>query len=106
MQTGIKVSKPLYVLAGGKDDRVAITGVRDYAIRLEQADKPISLLVDEEEGHSFNKDLAREAYAFILEKALAQHLGGVYQQDVSENLKRYLKRKMLIDKNGVLDSVY
>ncbi len=101
-----KVNKPLYLLAGGKDDRVAITGVRDYAIRLEHAEKPISLLVDGDEGHSFNKDIAREAYAYVLEKALAKHLGGVYQQEVSENLKRYLKRKMLIDKNGVLDSVH
>lgn len=100
-----KVNKPLYILAGGKDDRVAITGVRDYAIRLEQANKPISLLVDEEEGHSFNKDLAREAYAYVLELALATHIGGAYQEEVSKNLKRYLKRKMVIDKNGVLDSI-
>ena len=101
-----KVTKPLYMLAGGRDDRVAVTGVRDYAIRQEQADKPISLLVDEDEGHSFKKEIAREAYAYILEYALATHLDGVYQQEMSKNLKLYLKRKMVIDRNGVLDSVH
>jgi dipeptidyl aminopeptidase/acylaminoacyl peptidase len=101
-----KVNKPLYMLAGGRDDRVAVTGVRDYAIRLEQAGKPISLLIDEDEGHSFNKDIAREAYAYVLEHALATHLDGIYQKEVSNNLKLYLKRKMVIDRNGVLDSVH
>ena len=100
------VKRPLYMLAGGKDDRVAVTGVRDYAIRLEQADKPISLLIDEDEGHGFKKDIALEAYAYVLEYALATHLDGHYQQQVSNNLKRYLQRKMVIDTNRLLDSVH
>ena len=61
---------------------------------------------DEDEGHGFKKDIALEAYAYVLEYALATHLDGHYQQQVSNNLKRYLKRKMVIDTNRLLDSVH
>jgi hypothetical protein len=90
------------MLAGGQDDRVSVARVKEFAIRLKQANKPISLLVDEKEGHSFKHDIAREAYAYVLEKALAKHLHTDYQQDVSINLKRYLERNIVIDNNGLL----
>jgi dipeptidyl aminopeptidase/acylaminoacyl peptidase len=97
-----KIRQPLYMLAGGQDDRVSVARVKEFAIRLRQANKPISLLVDEKEGHSFKHDIAREAYAYVLEKALAKHLHTDYQQDVSINLKRYLKRNIVIDNNALL----
>jgi dipeptidyl aminopeptidase/acylaminoacyl peptidase len=97
-----KITQPLYMLAGGQDDRVSVARVKDFAIRLNQANKPISLLVDAKEGHSPKHDIAREAYAYVLEKALAKHLDTEYQQDVSIHLKRYLTRNIIIDNNGLL----
>lgn len=97
-----KITRPLYMLAGGQDDRVSVARVKDFAIRLKQANKPISLLVDEKEGHSPKHDIAHEAYAYVLEKALAKHLGTEYQQDVSIHLRRYLTRNIIIDNNGLL----
>jgi dipeptidyl aminopeptidase/acylaminoacyl peptidase len=97
-----KITRPVYMLAGGQDERVSVARVKDFAIRLNQANKPISLLVDEEQGHSPKHDIAREAYAYVLEKALAKHLDTEYQQDVSIHLKRYLTRNIIIDNNGLL----
>jgi prolyl oligopeptidase PreP (S9A serine peptidase family) len=97
-----KITQPLYMLAGGQDDRVSVARVKDFAIRLNQVNKPITLLVDEKQGHSPKHDIAREAYAYVLEKALAKHLDTEYQQDVSIHLKRYLTRNIIIDNNGLL----
>jgi pimeloyl-ACP methyl ester carboxylesterase len=94
-----KITRPVYMLAGGQDDRVSVARVKDFAIRLNQAN---SLLVDEEQGHSPKHDIAREAYVYVLEKALAKHLDTEYQQDVSIHLKRYLARNIIIDNNGLL----
>ncbi|TDF38187.1 S9 family peptidase [Alteromonadaceae bacterium M269] len=92
-----KVQKPLYLLAGAKDRRVSIQNVKDYASRLSAAGKSISLLVDENEGHSFRDKLAREAYFYTLEEALAKHLGGKFQSEISTKLKRYLKQNTVIN---------
>lgn len=97
-----QVAKPLYMTAGGRDDRVSILNVRDYALRLHQAGKPISLLEDPNEGHSFRQDLAMEAYFYILEKALSDHVGGQLQSELSDKLQRYLQRKLVLDRNGLL----
>jgi dipeptidyl aminopeptidase/acylaminoacyl peptidase len=96
------IVRPLYMMAGGQDDRVSVARVKDFAIRLNQANKPITLLVDEKEGHSPEHEVAREAYAYLLEKALATHLKTGYQVTISDNLKRYLKRNLIIDNNGLL----
>jgi dipeptidyl aminopeptidase/acylaminoacyl peptidase len=96
------ITQPLYILAGGQDPKVSVARIKDFSIRLKQANKPISLLVDEKEGHSPKSDIAREAYMYVLEKALATHLSTDYQQEISVNLRRYLERNMLIDNNGLL----
>ena len=71
-----KVTKPMYLWAGEKDDRVSILNVRSYALKQREAGKPISLMVEPRAGHSPRKPLHREAYFYMLEKALHDHVGG------------------------------
>lgn len=97
-----QVNKPLYLTAGGQDDRVSILNIRDYALRLHRAGKKISLLEDPNEGHSFRQKLAIEAYFYVIEKALSDHVGGRVQADQSQNLQRYMKRKLVLDSNELV----
>ena len=92
-----KINKPLLLIAGGQDKRVSIKNVKNFASKLHAAGKDIALLVDDNEGHSFQSQLAQEAYFYALEKMLSEHLGGRCQCEISEDLKRYLKMNMLID---------
>lgn len=96
-----KIKQPLYIMAGGRDPKVSIARVKDFSTRLAQANKPISLLVDDLEGHSPKRDIAHEAYLYLLEKALATHLKSDYQQQLSPMLAAYLKRHLVIDNNAI-----
>lgn len=95
------IKQPLYIIAGGRDPKVAVARVKDFSIRLQQAQKPISLLVDNLEGHSPERDIAREGYMYVLEKALATHLNGVYEERLSPKLITYLQRNLIIDINAI-----
>ncbi len=97
-----KVIKPLYLWAGEKDDRVNILNVRDYALKQQEAGKLISLMVEPRAGHSPRKQLHREAYFYMLEKALHDHVGGRFQQETSVRLQKYLQKALVIDVNNVL----
>ena len=94
------ISKPLFMWAGERDDRVAIEDVRDIALRLEQAGQPVALLADPKEGHSPESDISRDAYYYLLETALAQYLNGRAETHKSPTLKRYLQKYMVMDTAG------
>lgn len=74
--------------------------MRDYALRLHGANKHVMLLVEPKAGHSPKDNLASEAYLYMIEKALADHLvGGRIESQISKQLSRYLKRSIVIDSN-------
>src|SRR5690606_13012470 len=56
-----RLQRPLMLGASGKDHRVAIRGVIEYAAKLKLLGKDVSLLVDPEAGHSNDDPLAKEA---------------------------------------------
>jgi dipeptidyl aminopeptidase/acylaminoacyl peptidase len=94
-----KVTAPMYIMAGGVDQRVSVLNVKDYALRQFEAGKPVTLIVVEHEEHGFSNDITLEAYLYFLEKAFADHLGGNLDAKLSVTLKRFLKRSILIDEN-------
>lgn len=94
-----QVKKPLYIWAGGKDPKVSILNVRDYALRQSEAGKPVMLMVEPRAGHSPRDDIHVEAYFYMMEKALAEHLGGRIETALSQKLVRYLRRSVVIDSN-------
>lgn len=99
-----KVTKPLYVWAGGKDPRVSVLDVRDYVLRQQMAGKPVTYMEEPAAGHGPETEVAREAYLYMVEKALADHLGGRFDGQVSARLGRHLGRIVAIDENGLLET--
>ena len=95
-----KVTRPLLVIAGGKDEMVDIAGVTDYVARLQGYGKPVSLLVDPDEGHNPRKPIMRQAYIYLLQRMLHQHLGGPAVPAPSVELAKFLEQSMKA--NGAL----
>ncbi len=89
-----KVAKPLLILAGGKDDKVEIGAVTDYVARLQGMGKPVSLLVDADEGHNPRKPMTRQAHTYLIQQMLHKHLGGPAPAAPSPELAKYLKQNM------------
>ncbi len=95
-----KLTKPLLIMAGGKDKMVSIAAVTDYVATLQGAGKPVSLLVEPDEGHTPRKPLTRQAYVYLLQRMLQQHLGGPAVAAPSAELARFLEQTMRA--NGAL----
>lgn len=91
-----RVSRPVYIWAGERDERVNILDVRDYALRLEAMDKDITFLSAPDEGHSPRGDIALEAYYYLTELALHRHIGGRLESNLSPRLQRYLNRHVVV----------
>jgi dipeptidyl aminopeptidase/acylaminoacyl peptidase len=89
-----KLTKPLLIIAGGKDTMVSIAAVTDYVATLQGAGKPVSLLVEPDEGHNPRKPLTRQAYVYLLQRMLHQHLGGPAVAAPSPELARLLEQTM------------
>jgi len=102
-----KVSKPLLIIAGKQDDRVSSDEVLDYALKLEALGKNISLVMAEDEGHSYRTEIGRRTYFYLLEKTLAEYLDGRFQplsdrDKKSSKIRRFIAKNTLIDLMGVL----
>jgi dipeptidyl aminopeptidase/acylaminoacyl peptidase len=92
-----KVSKPLLILAGGKDRMVDPASVTDYVARLQGMNKPVTLLLDPDEGHQPRKPLLRQAYTHLLLRGLHQHLGGPAPAAPSPELAKYLEQNLKVN---------
>jgi dienelactone hydrolase len=89
-----RIDRPLLLVAGGADQRVGIAGVVEYAARLKLAGKDVSLLVDDEAGHSDGDALGREGWVFAMEGMLHAHLGGAAPPAPDAELRNYLQRNL------------
>jgi dipeptidyl aminopeptidase/acylaminoacyl peptidase len=89
-----KIAAPLLILAGARDDKVDIAGVMQYAARLQALGKPVSLLVDPDEGHNPKKAIVRQAYVYLLGQLLHQHLGVTAPAAATPELTKYLEQSM------------
>jgi len=97
-----KITKPLVIWAGENDGRVFVVDVQNYALKAESLDKKVSLFVDPKSKHSPKLQVSFEAYAYLLEKTLADNIGGKFQalDTVKDKaLMRFLKKNIIIDKN-------
>jgi dipeptidyl aminopeptidase/acylaminoacyl peptidase len=91
-----RLQRPVLLLAGGDDRRVAIRGVIEYASILKLLGKDVSLLVDPRAGHTTDDALAREAYLYLLEQMLQRHLGGAAPAPPDAALADYLERNLVM----------
>lgn len=95
-----RVRAPLLLVAGAKDDKVEVEMVTDYTARLQELGKPVSLLVDPDEGHNPRNPVAREAQMHLLLRMLHRHLGGPPAPRPSPAVASYLARTLRA--NGAL----
>jgi dipeptidyl aminopeptidase/acylaminoacyl peptidase len=95
------VSAPLLLIAGGDDQQVPISHVKDYALALLNQQKTVSLFLDEDEGHGIGQTGKRSklTYFWMAEEFFATYLGGRKQPLNDPELARYIKQRMLINTN-------
>lgn len=89
-----KLTKPLVVIAGGKDDKVDIASVTDYVAKLQALKRDVTFLVDPDEGHNPRKPIVRQAYTHLLETMMHKHLGMAAPPAPSAELAAYLKQSI------------
>ncbi|WP_350016284.1 prolyl oligopeptidase family serine peptidase [Rhodanobacter sp. IGA1.0] len=89
-----RMRRPLLLIAGGEDHRVAIRGVLAYAAQLKLLERDVSLLVDDEAGHTNENPLAKEAMFYLTERLLHRHLGGVAAAPPDAAMREYLKKNL------------
>ena len=68
--------RPLLIMAGGRDPKVDLVDVTHYAGALHGLGRDVSLWVDQEMGHSFDRPSRQQSYLYLLERFLGAHLGG------------------------------
>jgi dipeptidyl aminopeptidase/acylaminoacyl peptidase len=88
------MNTPLLILAAGRDDRVAIRGLIDYAARLKAANKPVRMVIARNQPHAAEDPLARRASLFLIEDMLSRHLGGRPAAPPAPDLAQWMAANM------------
>ncbi|NQD36818.1 S9 family peptidase [Permianibacter sp. IMCC34836] len=77
LATIAQLKTPLYLWAGGVDDRVPLKGLYRYASEVKRHGSAVQLLVDPDSGHNPQTELGFEVIVYLLEAAAAEHFAGV-----------------------------
>ena len=85
-----KIIKPLLIVQGANDPRVKKAEADQIVEALKNNQQPYTYLLAEDEGHGFRKPLNRMALHAEIERFFAKYLGGVYQEDVKEDVQATL----------------
>lgn len=85
-----KIVKPLMIVQGANDPRVKKAESDQIVEALKKNNQPYTYLLAEDEGHGFRKPLNRMALFAEVEKFFADHLGGVYQNGMNEEVSNTL----------------
>ena len=86
-----KIVKPLLIVQGANDPRVKKAESDQIVEALKANGQPVTYLLAEDEGHGFRKPLNKMALYAEMEKFLANHLGGAYQEDIKPEIKSTLE---------------
>jgi dipeptidyl aminopeptidase/acylaminoacyl peptidase len=85
-----KITAPLLVIQGANDPRVKQAESDQIVVALRDLERPVEYLVAPDEGHGFAGRENRLAMFAVIERFLAHHLGGRYQEgappDVAERI--------------------
>ena len=85
------ITAPLLVVQGANDPRVKKAESDQIVVALRDLGRDVEYIVAPDEGHGFAGADNRMALSVAIEKFLAKHLGGRYQQDVPEKLEKRLE---------------
>jgi len=89
-----RLTRPVLLFAGGRDERVAFRSVSHYSATLALLGKDVSLFVEPDAGHGMDEPLTREAWLYLVEGALHRHLGSAAPEPPSPALEAYLRRSL------------
>ncbi len=85
-----KIKTPLMVVQGANDPRVNKRESDQIVIALRDRDYPVEYIVADDEGHGFARPVNNMAMIAAAEKFLAKHLGGRYQESMSDAVAKRL----------------
>jgi len=86
-----KIKTPLLVIQGANDPRVNKAESEQIVVALRDRGFPVSYILAPDEGHGFARPVNNMAAFFELEKFLAKHLGGRYQDSATPEVIERLK---------------
>ncbi|MEO1377099.1 MAG: S9 family peptidase [Cyanobacteria bacterium J06635_10] len=94
------IKAPLMVIQGANDPRVKQAESDQIVAALRNKKIDVKYLLAPDEGHGFRKETNRLAVAAALEKFLAEHLQGRYQESISSEVKKQID-DLTVDINTV-----
>ena len=86
-----KIKTPLLVIQGANDPRVKKAESDQIVIALRDRGFPVEYLVAPDEGHGFQRPVNNMAMFATVEKFLAKHLGGRFQESMTPEVAARLK---------------
>lgn len=86
-----KIQTPLMVVQGANDPRVKKAEADQIIVAMRENDIPVEYILAPDEGHGFARPVNNMAYLAAAEKFLANHLGGRYQESMTEDVEKRLK---------------
>lgn len=95
-----EIKKPLFVVQGANDSRVKKAESDQIVVALRDLGRDVEYMVAEDEGHGFAGLENRIAMFYALEKFLAKHLKGRFQEDLRKEIKERFD-KLMVDINTV-----
>ena len=81
---------PLMVVQGKNDPRVIERESDQIVVALRDRGFPVEYLNAPDEGHGFARPVNNMAFVAAMEKFLATHIGGRYQESMSEEVAKRL----------------
>ncbi len=87
-----QIKAPLLVAQGDNDPRVKTAESEQIVSAMKKHDLPVGYLNFPDEGHGFANPENSMAFTAVMERFLAKHLGGRYQEDIPERLQKIIDK--------------
>lgn len=81
-----QIVAPLMVVQGQNDPRVVKAESDQIVVALRDRGFPVTYLNADDEGHGFARPVNNMAFIAAMEKFLAEHIGGRYQEDMPDDV--------------------
>ncbi len=96
-----KITAPLMVIQGANDPRVKQPESDQIVATMVKLGRPVEYILAKDEGHGFAREDNVNATVVAIEKFLAKHIGGKFQEEVPADLAAKLK-ELTVDVNTVV----
>lgn len=82
-----KIITPLMIVQGANDPRVKKSESDQIVAAMKNSKIPYTYLCADDEGHGFARPINNMAFLADAERFLSEHLGGMYQEEMSDEIK-------------------